>query len=605
MPSPSPCSLDPYTGVTLTVTVNGAATPGFTISATPTTVSLAPGAISTIAITATRTGGFTGAIDLTVQGLPAGVTGTFSPTALTGTQTTSTLTLVAAGSAAAATSALTIRANSAGQSERTASVALTVTSGGGATVAFTLNTRSLTVGRGQHGWLTALVTANTSSNGTITNEGVPAGVTFAWTANSDTDPGQPTGSFSTSNGAASSVRIDVSPTAQLGTSTITIRATPTGQTIAAIQTMQLTVVDPQGPNSPAWLQIAVDAQKVCGIRADNKTYCWGSRVANGGSFGDRGVPTVLLGENLFTRIAVGDSFCALHQNTSIYCWGSNSLGQLGDGSSSSQPVSRDAPNLVVGGRSYFAVSSGGEFACGLASGGAAFCWGSQVGGKLGDGVNGTSNGQFVTSPVAVRGGLSFASIVAGGNDACALTANGSAFCWGVNQFGELGDGTKMARPTPVAVTGSLSFEKIDVGSDMTCGITAQGALYCWGSTGDKMGLNPVGVSSILTPTRVGGSLTFTDVSIGDSHMCAVSTSGTAYCGGANDFGGLGNGTTTRALFPQQVSGSVMFRSIAAGGGSTCGISTSGQAFCWGYNLFGQVGDGTRVNRFVPTPVQTF
>lgn len=167
---------DPYVGLTLTVTVNGVVAPGFTIAATPATLSLAPGATATIAVTATRTGGFTGAIDLTVQGLPAGVTGTFSPATLGGSQTSSTLTLVAASTAAASTGTYTIRANAGGQSERTAALTIVVGSSG-----FTLSVSPspISVRQGSSGTLAISVARTGGFAGAITVsvEGLPAGVT--------------------------------------------------------------------------------------------------------------------------------------------------------------------------------------------------------------------------------------------------------------------------------------------------------------------------------------------------------------------------------------------------------------------------------------------
>jgi len=87
------------------------------------------------------------------------------------------------------------------------------------------------------------------------------------------------------------------------------------------------------------------------------------------------------------------------------------------------------------------------YTCGLTSGGAAYCWGDYQAGQLGD----SSNTQHRT-PVAVAGGLTFASLTAGTHHACGLASLGDAYCWGLNRFGGLGDGTTTDRPTPVRVT---------------------------------------------------------------------------------------------------------------------------------------------------------
>lgn len=196
--------------------------------------------------------------------------------------------------------------------------------------------------------------------------------------------------------------------------------------------------------------------------------------------------------------------------------------------------------------------------------------------------------------------LSFVAVVAGGWHNCALTSEGIAYCWGDNWFGAVGHGLgSTGVSTPAAVAGGLVFSQLSAGENHSCGITTSGDAFCWGlnksgqlgaPSTERCGVADHEFDCSTRPVRVSGGLQVTSISAGETHTCAVATSGAAYCWGDNPFGELGTGSTTASPTPVAVAGGIRFASISAGGNFTCGISTleglddeaaASAAFCWG------------------------
>lgn len=135
-----------------------------------------------------------------------------------------------------------------------------------------------------------------------------------------------------------------------------------------------------------------------------------------------------------------------------------------------------APEPVSGGLRFSSLAEGGAaFAGGVTIDGAAYTWGENYYGQLGDGTSAERN-----SPVPVAGGLKFSSLTMGAFYTCGLTIAGAAYCWGANWRGALGDGTTSPRDAPVAVKGGLRFKSLTAGNVQTCGLTNNGVAFCWG-----------------------------------------------------------------------------------------------------------------------------
>lgn len=289
-------------------------------------------------------------------------------------------------------------------------------------------------------------------------------------------------------------------------------------------------------------------------------------------------------------IATGHAHtCALTAAGAAYCWGDNAEGQLGDGTR----MDRTAPGAVVGGHAFTTIAAGGNTTCAIDTMGAAYCWGENRTGQVGDGSRtGPFNGpDRHISPRAVAGGHTFTTLDLGGSYGCALTQAGAAYCWGNNTYkqgGYVSSSYFTSAPTPVA--GGHAFVQISTRNNTTCALNAAGAAFCWGQGGQ--GEAGTGTYAIFdTPTAVVGGHTFASLDVGATHSCALTPAGAAYCWGTNVKGELGNGRTSQlgTPTPQAVLGGLSFTRVVAGGGFTCAVDGAGMTWCWGTTEEGRLG----------------
>lgn len=236
--------------------------------------------------------------------------------------------------------------------------------------------------------------------------------------------------------------------------------------------------------------------------------------------------------------------CALTTGGQAYCWGPDESGQLGDGSANYTTVlSEVLPTPVSGGLAFSTIRVGGGHTCAIATTGATYCWGSNSFGQLGrDTVTQTCAWSTLygyscsNAPILVSGGLQFTQVTAGAEHTCGLTASGAAYCWGRNEEGELGnDSTKAAcgstQPNacsyvPLLVEGGLTFKSVKAAVAYTCGVTVSGDGYCWGG----------GTPSVM-PVKIAGGLVFVDLEAGNGVICGLTTTGNVYCWGGQNFAG--------------------------------------------------------------------
>jgi alpha-tubulin suppressor-like RCC1 family protein len=202
----------------------------------------------------------------------------------------------------------------------------------------------------------------------------------------------------------------------------------------------------------------------------------------------------------------------------------------------------------------------------------------------------------------VSGGLTFTIISTGEYHTCGLTTGKKIYCWGLNNEGQLGDGTDTYRRlTPRLVTGGLAFARLDTGYKHTCGVTTDNRAFCWGyGRNGERGDGGV-TEKVYRPRVVFGGHPFTKVNAGVLHTCGVTTSNQAWCWGANYNGLLGD-ATTRRLTPHLVAGGLAFNQVSSGTFHTCARTTAAVGYCWGANFRGGLGNGTTTPSTVPVAV---
>jgi alpha-tubulin suppressor-like RCC1 family protein len=386
-----------------------------------------------------------------------------------------------------------------------------------------------------------------------------------------------------------------------------LAGTVTAQSGTTSYSFVVNVAPAPAPSASAAARIGLGVNHTCGVTAVGTIKCWGMNEfgeLGDGTSTDRLTPVDVsaFSGGAIAVSAGGWHTCALTTTGGIKCWGKNQSGQLGDGTLIDRRIPVDVSGLSSG---VIAIAAGVDHTCALTSAAGIKCWGSNYWGQLGDGTS-TNRSTPVDVSSLIGGVMAMAS---GYAHTCALTTAGGVKCWGMNQSGQLGDGTITNRLTPVNVSGlSSGAIALVTGYGHSCVLTTAGGVKCWGANyAGQLGDPALGYR--LVPgdvSSLNGSAIGLALGVGD-HNCILTTADGIKCWGSNGDGEVGSGIASLDQpTPVDVvtlgSGVV---AVAVGTGYTCALTILGGIKCWGGNLRGELGDGTTTSRLTPVDVVGF
>lgn len=348
-------------------------------------------------------------------------------------------------------------------------------------------------------------------------------------------------------------------------------------------------------------------EHTCTVRDDGSSYCWGRNAdgqlgvgSNPASFLTK--PTALVRGLPYAQLCAGEHHsCGLRPDGRIDCWGGNAKGQLGLG----DVRSRDEPSSLRPSVSvdFKAIACGGNVSCAVGKDELLYCWGENLEGQGGQNDPAGSPDLLVPTRVDIDPGIAQVSV--GQGHVCALSNAGALYCWGRNNYGQLGLGSDAPEQQrkPTQLSGSASYLSVGAGQNHTCAVRKDKRLYCWGLDKDgRLGLGTPGTgANVFEPAQVGTLSDYQSVQANWFHSCALRTSGVLMCWGRNEEGQLGLGDIDLRDEPTNVSSLENVLGFSVGHFHSCALRV-GAVYCWGENKEGQLGLGSTERKNVPTRV---
>ncbi|MFZ9596546.1 MAG: RCC1 domain-containing protein [Bdellovibrionia bacterium] len=349
-------------------------------------------------------------------------------------------------------------------------------------------------------------------------------------------------------------------------------------------------------------RIAAAGSHTCALTEQGHLKCWGTndsyQLGDGTQINSTTPESITPEVHYRTVSANGKHTCAISTSHELKCWGQGNQGQLGNNTSGLGSYG-NTPTTIDRGVLYAQVQCGEYFTCGITPNGALKCWGSNGSGQLGD----ETLVNYATTPQPIDRTTRYSLIATGASHACGITTEGILKCWGENSSGQIGNGSTNTQRSPQVIDEKNSYTSVAVGARHTCGLTTSGTVKCWGLNGSgQLGIGHI--QSKNTPQDISDTDHYLSIAAGRSHTCGITTSGDLKCWGSNTKGQIGDNTTNNRLTPQLVtSGGIKFTEVNLGETHTCGLTTNGELLCWGDNTYSQIGDGSNTQKKLPVNIE--
>jgi len=376
------------------------------------------------------------------------------------------------------------------------------------------------------------------------------------------------------------------------------------------------------------IAIAAGHSHSLAVASDGTVYSWGNNFSGqlgNGNYNNSNVPVavsttgVLAGKKIIAVAAGYSHSLALASDGTIYAWGGNSSGQLGNGNniSSNLPVAVYTTGAIAG-KAVTTIASGFLHNLALTSDGSTYSWGANISGQLGNGSNNSTNVPVEVNTTDVLLGKKIITINAGAYHSFVVASDGITYSWGLNSFGQLGNGNNTSTNIPVTVRFNAAnvligknISAVYAGSLFSIALGADNTFYSWGDNsagqlgnGNKISSNTPVVASNLS---VLSNKVISAVATGGYHCLVLTSDGTVYAWGDNSAGQLGNGNNISSDIPVTVSTNGVLAGkkiigIAAGMRHSIVVTSDGNLYSWGYNAHGQLGNASTINSNVPVAI---
>jgi len=301
-----------------------------------------------------------------------------------------------------------------------------------------------------------------------------------------------------------------------------------------------------------WCQVSAGSAHSLGVKANGTARAWGlgsfGRLGDGTTVSKNSPVSVIGGFKDWCQVSAGTAHSlGLRQNGTLWAWGCNGAGRLGDNTT----VDKSSPVSVAGfAIGWCQISAGDQSSFGLRTNGTLWAWGTNTCGQLGDGTLVSKS-----SPVSVVGGFcDWCQVSAGDTHSLGVRQSGTAWAWGRGTAGRLGDNTAVTKSSPVSVVGNFTdWCQVSAGTCHSLGVRQEGTVWAWGCNGEgRLGDNTT-VDKSSPVSVVGGFTDWCQVSAAN-HSVAVRQNGTLWAWGLGTNGRLGDNTTVDKSSPVSVVG---------------------------------------------------